>query len=928
MPSLPWFSCGIRAMRPAVLLLGLTAWPAGAAEPVLVADLVTVPDQTASSIPRSTVVYAGAVYFVAEDDLHGAELWRTDGTPAGTVRVTDACPGRCTAEPVALAVAGGRLYFLANDGATGREVWVSDGTAAGTRRLADICPGPCHALPPGTGATGFAPVAVGGEVFFSADDGTTGRELWKTDGTRAGTVQVADLAAGPASSEPSALVAFDGELVFQARDDAHGLELWASDGTAAGTRLRHDFCPGPCHSVARPVIATGGRLLVELVIPAVGQAPLWILDTAGGVQPDTVLGGIGRSTTHAVVWGDRLLVSVRPTGESARLWRTDLTAGGSTLLGDYDTRAELAPLVPAGNKAFFSNGTPASGLELWVTDGTPQGTREVRDLRPAAGSEPWDITAFGDRVVFTAFTDAAGHEPWISDGTAAGTLPLGDLVPDFGPFGPLSSLAFDYAVVGGRLVFSADRPEGDRELWVSTGSAAGTALLADLRRGTGGGDPLSLTPWHGEVYFSAAGESGGRKPWKSDGSAAGTAPLDGVGVVMAPPYERFVPFAGWLHFVAGREVWRTAGRPGLTAPIPGPYRFARDLVSAGTRLFLLAEVDGDLCFFNCHEPHWLLPGGTVELVEDIDPGTFQSPVTPQPEQPASSQGHDLTAFDGRLFLGANDGLVEEGGGGHGDEPWVSDGTAAGTGLLADTCPGACDGTPTPFGRLGRRGDLVFGAGPLGQPAVWRTDGTPAGTVEVAGLPYPGARPREGVSLRSRIHFLLRGPAGDELWASDGTAAGTARVSDLTLPGGSGFHTAQGLTAAGGLLFLAVHHDATGEELWASDGTAAGTRLVADIAPGPAGAAPQSLTRVDSRLAFAASDGATGLELWVSDGTAAGTLRLTDLAPGRDSSSPAEITAVGPLLYFVADDGVHGRELWTLPRAALGPPRKVLPRPLF
>ncbi|HYH47013.1 MAG TPA: hypothetical protein VEG34_15125, partial [Thermoanaerobaculia bacterium] len=302
--------------------------------------------------------------------------------------------------------------------------------------------------------------------------------------------------------------------------------------------------------------------------------------------------------------------------------------------------------------------------------------------------------------------------------------------------------------------------------------------------------------------------------------------------------------------------------------------------------------------------------------------------TPQIEQPASSGGHDLTAFDGHLFLGADDGPLAEGGGGHGDEPWISDGTAAGTRLLADTCPGACDGTPNPLGRLGRRGDLVFGAGPLGQPAVWRTDGTPAGTVGVAGLPYPGARPREGVSLRGRVHFLLRGPAGDELWASDGTAAGTARVSHLAWPGGNGLHTARDLTAAGGLLYLAVHHDATGEELWVSDGTAAGTRLVAEIAPGPTGAAPQSFAKVDGRLAFAAYEPATGLELWVSDGTAAGTLLLADLAPGRDSSSPAEITPVGPLLYFTADDGLHGRELWTLPRAALGGPRKVLTGPLF
>src|SRR5262249_23676497 len=107
-------------------------------------------------------------------------------------------------------------------------------------------------------------------------DGTTGLELWKSDGTTAGTVLVADIVPGSGSSLPNHLTAVGATLFFTAFDPAHGIELWKSDGTAAGTGLVADFQPGKNSAGPSDVAFVNGALFFSADDGQTGREP-WIL---------------------------------------------------------------------------------------------------------------------------------------------------------------------------------------------------------------------------------------------------------------------------------------------------------------------------------------------------------------------------------------------------------------------------------------------------------------------------------------------------------------------------------------------------------------------------------------------------------------------------------------------------------------------------
>ncbi len=204
---------------------------------------------------------------------------------------------------------------------------------------------------------------------------------------------------------------------------------------------------------------------------------------------------------------------------------------------------------------------------------------------------------------------------------------------------------------------------------------------------------------------------------------------------------------------------------------------------------------------------------------------------------------------------------------HGQELWRSDGTALGTRMVRDLCPGACGSYLIPPARaLAALGSTLFFASHDG------------------------------------VH-------GVELWATDGTAGGTRLVADLRP--GLDSSAPRNFLVASGLLFFVADDGVHGAELWRSDGTAAGTWLVRDLAPGPEPGRIKMLAAMAGRLYLYVEGTMDRTGLWVSDGTAAGTQRIAAFDPAGVAWDPYDRFAVLPggiLLFRVKVPG-SSTNLW-------------------
>jgi ELWxxDGT repeat protein len=232
---------------------GMELWRRSGSPPAVARFANLAPDGAGpnASHPRDFTLLGEKFLFTARSGSLGRRiLWTSDGTPQGTV------PVECAADdPADLVVMGGVVLFAAEDGRYGRELWRTDGTAAGTALVAD--------MRPGAGGQGSSNprhlVTAGSRVFFVADDGAHGSELWVTDGTSAGTRMLRDIFPGLAGSDPALIVPVGQRIACTALDATHGREIWISDGTPEGTVMAEDLHPGPFDAgVVKLVPALGG----------------------------------------------------------------------------------------------------------------------------------------------------------------------------------------------------------------------------------------------------------------------------------------------------------------------------------------------------------------------------------------------------------------------------------------------------------------------------------------------------------------------------------------------------------------------------------------------------------------------------------------------------------------------------------------------
>jgi ELWxxDGT repeat protein len=370
------------------------------------------------------------LYFSATDGFHGTELWKSDGTANGTAMVADILPGGKGSSPSDLAAAGDLLYFSASDGIAGVELWVTDGTAAGTRIVSDIRGGPEGSFPEDK-------ISVGGVLFFTADDGRTGRELWKTDGTSAGTVLVRDIAVR-GSSDPGWVRRMGAEVFFFADDGVFGRELWKSDGSDAGTFIVKDVNTGSEGSDPCCLCVDAGSLYFR-ADDGYNGAELWTSDgtEAGTSMTRDISAGPPGSDPVVFASTAKGVLLVANDGIGGReLWRSDGTDGGTRLVRDINPgpfsafpviepdkveSVSVGDLPRIEGSAYFPANDGARGIELWVSDGTPEGTRIVKEVNPFGDSlddlgivwQKRELAALGGAVFANATNGAFGRTLWV-----------------------------------------------------------------------------------------------------------------------------------------------------------------------------------------------------------------------------------------------------------------------------------------------------------------------------------------------------------------------------------------------------------------------------------------------------------------------------------------------------------------------------------
>lgn len=431
----------------------------------------------------------------------GSEIYITDGTVTGTKLVDDIYPGTASSAPGQMASLHGFVYFPASRPAEGRELWRTDGTPGGTTLVADIETGPASSFDTSIFSTNEI-FSNGSFLLFAANTTGSGNELWISNGTGAGTVMLKDINTGHSgadSSNPRQFYPFNNMVLFAATDATHGEEIWRTDGTAAGTFMLRDINTGTDSSTYGKVTVDGFTFASPIFSSfhtfnnrayfnaddGNGTGEIW--GTDGSSTPANtfllkdVLPGTSDSSFLSVIDAENLpnkfIFPVSDLSTRSELWESDGLDGGTTQLFkaftpvskgefpfiyisfniDFANNTFTQPLFQ-GNKFFFAAGTSSEGYELWVTDGTLAGTQMVKDINVGTGNGIDLSMSAGYLYTTTTFyfgaTDGVAHgdELWKTDGVplGTGTSMVFDIYPNAGNANP-NELSF---VSNGKIIFT------------------------------------------------------------------------------------------------------------------------------------------------------------------------------------------------------------------------------------------------------------------------------------------------------------------------------------------------------------------------------------------------------------------------------------------------------------------------------------------
>lgn len=342
-----------------------------------------------------------------------------------------------------------------------------------------------------------------------------------------------DINPGAQPSTPSNFAKYGGKLYFNANHVDYGQELWATDGSSDGTSIVSDINPGTTGSVPISLINYNNKLYFRTLA---GTPGFYSYDDANGVS---LVSTAMSSAQNFLVANDKfffrnnnklnyfyqnLITQVNTdayisgnmgsiNGKIVMAAKTDLNVNNYQLYVYNGSTVSLLKVInpslsanpqnfyysSAYNQLFFSAGSSTDGFELWKTDGTEEGTKQVKDVNAGSGSSfPENFKQIGNQLFFVANDGVNGKELWVTDGTGNGTK----LVKDINP-GSAASNPNNLTELNGKLYFLANDGSNEGKLWESDGTANGTKITLELKPGYTNFSSGAMEEYNGALYISA-----------------------------------------------------------------------------------------------------------------------------------------------------------------------------------------------------------------------------------------------------------------------------------------------------------------------------------------------------------------------------------------------------------------------------------------
>ncbi len=504
---------------------------------------------------------AGGLFFVAERDDLGWEFWYTEGSPSSTRPVADVYHGlehgiNLHSE---FSRRGDRVYFSANNGTNGLELYSAKSRPDGAEMLLDINSQNVGSFP-------YTVLALGEKLLVVADNGCAGFELFSTEGDASSTLLLQDSRPGTASSSIGRLVKFkDKAYYINSNEQRGGSAIWQTDGTPQGTGLFYSFTSsdGFTSTIKSPPAALGDRLLLRGYLHGTGQVLLATNGNPETIETIKVLNaetGNSGSSSRMTPLNDSVLVFVeKDTDLGQELWRTDGTTEGTYVIKDVNPtnfNFVISSLKVIDGLAYFSIKIGNDRGVPHISDGTENGTvKMIEEGAFASITRAKNYFKFGELVYFTGEFGLSNYLFSIN--------PSGE-VEQVHSFGQDLLLVADnaFTVAAGKIYFASETEQDGNELWVIDAPGEEARLLVDLNPGQESAYPSDVTLLDSLVYFSARTAEFGRELYRTDGTEEGTVLVADInpGAAFAG-VDHLYTFQGSLYFSAndglsGKELWR------------------------------------------------------------------------------------------------------------------------------------------------------------------------------------------------------------------------------------------------------------------------------------------------------------------------------------------------------------------------------------